>query len=460
MEESISSYYAKFVEQLDYKKIPEEVISIAKTYILDSLGVMLGATVTTIGKKIKEYIESLGGKEEASIFGSNVKTCCPNAALANGSFSEILEMQDGYRFGGNHPCSTVIPAAFSIGEALGLTGKDVIVAIVAGYEVENRIAAAIHPTHTLKGFLPTGTVGAFGAAIAAGKLLGYDEGKIINALGITGFILPLSMVENLLLGCNIKPLHGGMAARAGVEAALLANADFRGTSTVLEGADPQKRGFFDMTATPQKIEKMVEDLGKKWLIKEVYLKPFSSCRHTHGAAEATLRLREEYNIKHSDVREVNVFTYSVASLLSRPTNTSSTFVNCQFSIPYVVGAILVDGEMSPKQLSEERISSPDIHKVAGKVKVKEDPKLTKIYPEKTATRVEIITYNGKKYSCEVNIPKGDPRRPLTNEEIINKFKKLTVNVVGKEKAEMITSYVAKLESLGNIRELIDLMKLE
>src|SRR4030042_1692231 len=198
--------------------LPAEVVGKAKLCLLDFVANVYGSLELEAVSEVVSYIRSLGGPQVATALGCGFKTGIHNAAFLNGTAAEAIEAQDGLRFGGNHPGTAVIPAALAVAEDLGRGGKEVIEAVVAGYEVADRIAAAVHPHHTLAGFLPTGTCGAFGAAAAASKLMGHDAEGILNALGNAGYLAPLSMAEHLMGGYTSKIVQGGQAARAGLPA--------------------------------------------------------------------------------------------------------------------------------------------------------------------------------------------------------------------------------------------------
>ncbi len=204
---------AKFCAELTFSSLPDDVIHKAKLCILDYVANIYGSLELSAVDRVIDYIRSLGDGNAATALGCGFKTNLLQAAFINGTLAEAIEAQDGVRFGGNHPGAAVIPAAFGIAEQLRLDGKAMIGAIVAGYEAANRPAAAMHPWHTLSGFLPTGTCGAFGAAAAAGYLYGFGPEKMLHAIGNAGYVLPLSMAEHLMAGCTIKivPIQGGGA---------------------------------------------------------------------------------------------------------------------------------------------------------------------------------------------------------------------------------------------------------
>jgi 2-methylcitrate dehydratase PrpD len=448
---------AEFCSGLTIDKIPPEVILKTKLCVLDYIANIYGSLELDAVMAVVEYIRTLGGPEKATVLGCGFKTGVQNAAFINGILAEAIEAQDGLRFGGNHPVSAVMPAVFAVAEAGGKRGNEVLSAIVAGYEAASRPAAAMHPYHTLSGFLPTGTCGAFGAAAAAAKLMELERNGMINALGNAGYLLPLSMAEQLMGGYTIKIVQGGQAASAGIMAAGLAKAGITGCPQVLEGSE-LKGGFTQITSRVEpRCERITEGLGVHFSIMDIYFKPYTACRHTHGAAQATLELIKEYDFRIDDIEALEVDTYGIGVIaVGKGVPENGTFVSAQFSLPYVVAACLMDRKLGPAQLTEKRIADPDIITLSKKVTVKVDDELNKLYPEKTSSRVTIRLKGGDTLIKQVDLPKGDPRSPMDAVDVTDKLKEFS-GARGKAKIERTIELVMDLESLGSLRELAGLI---
>ena len=411
--EGYTKKLATFCSKLEYKVIPEKIVGKIKWVILDNIGNILGGTALDFGKTIAEFTRGLGDRAESTVFGFGFKTSARNAGFANGSIAEILEMQDGYTKGGYHPCSGTISASLAMAEWLKVSGKDFITAVVAGYEVGNRVAEAMHPSHLFKGFLPTGTVGAIGAAAAAARVLQLDEKGTFNALGIAGFILPICTGDNNFGrgeygDYTIKPVQGGAAAKSGIESALLASKGLN--AAALEGDSKVQKGFCRIVIDePPKFDKMVEGLGKDYhRIEELYFKPYASCRMNHAPVDIALELRSKYELKAENIEEILIKTYNFAvqSTGTRKTDTNSSFMACQFSMSYVVAGALMDGAFGLNQLTEQKIRDPKIHKLASRVKVMMDPELEKIYPANRPAIMEIRMKDGRQFSGRAEFCEG------------------------------------------------------
>ena len=444
---------AEFCAGVSLERLPTEVIDKTKLCILDFFANVYGSLELEAVSRVVSYIRSLGGPETATALGCGFKTGIHNAAFLNGTTAEAIEAQDGLRFGGNHPGTAVIPAALAVAESLGLGGKEVVEAVVAGYEAASRPAAAMHPHHTLAGFLPTGTCGAFGAAAAASRLMGDDVEGMVNSLGNAGYLLPLSMAEHLMGGYTSKVVQGGQAASAGLTAAGLAGAGITGAPYVLEGSH-LGGGFTQITSRSEpNLKRIVEQLGEHFSIMDIYLKPYTACRHTHGAAQAALELVGTEDFEPQDIEAVDVYTYTIASVaVGKGVTADSTFVSAQFSLPYVVAACLIDGEMGPAQLKEERISDSAILELSEKVKINVDPELSMAYPGTTPSRVEIRLKSGRTLVKQVDIPKGDPRDPMTVEDVADKVRRFAWRKDEKS-MDKIIGLSLELENVGSIKEL-------
>jgi 2-methylcitrate dehydratase PrpD len=448
---------AQFCSQVTLETLPAGVIDKAKLCILDYVANIYGSLALETVRNVAAYIRSVGAPEKITALGCGFKTDVHHAAFINGTTAEAIEAQDGSRFGGNHPGVAVIPAALAVAEEVGAGGPAVIEAVVAGYEAANRPAAAMHPWHTLGGFLPTGTCGTYGAAVAAARLRGLDADQLLNALGNAGFLLPLSMAEHLMGGYTIKIVQGGQAASAGIMAAGLAGAGVTGAPYVLEGS-ALNGGFAKITtAAEPTLSRITEGLGDTYSVMDVYFKPYTACRHTHGAAQAALELARSEALDPAQVERITVHTYGIAELaVGKGVNPTSSFVSAQFSIPYVVAACLVDGELGPGQLTEKRIADPTLLDLASRVTVTTDEQLNKLYPDKTSSRIEILFKDGRSLSRQVDDPKGDPRDPMDAAALARKVKQFAGDRDSRKLGEVIDR-IMELETAKDLNRLIELI---
>lgn len=448
---------ADFCANTRYDGLPPEIVEKSKLCVLDYVANVYGSLELEAVKQLTDYIKSLETGEKVTALGCGFRCDLHHAAFINGTTAEAIEAQDGVRFGGNHPGVAVIPAALAVAEKEKLGGKEVIEAIVVGYEAANRPASAMHPWHTLKGFLPTGTCGAFGAAAAFGRLHGFDGATMASALGNAGYLLPISMAEHLMGGYTIKIAQGGQGALSGLMAAGLAQRGINGAPYVLEGSH-LNGGFTTITtAAEPKLERIVEKLGEVYSLSDVYFKPYTACRHTHGAAQAVLSLVKEKPIELSQIESIDVHTYGIAHLaVGKGLGEERSFVSAQFSIPYVVAVCLADQALGPGQLTESRLLDDNLVALSKKVQVHVEKAFDDVYPEKTSSRVTISFKNGDKKEKQIDIPKGDPRDPMTIDDLVKKVKQFSGSR-DQNRVDQVCDLILKLETVGDISQLVSLI---
>jgi 2-methylcitrate dehydratase PrpD len=447
---------AEFCAALDYGQVPADVIEKTKLCIQDSIGTILAGATTTLGINVLRAGAQFETEAIASVLGTGRRISPPAAALVNGTLAEVFELQDGWRFGNNHPC-VVIPAALAVAQWKGTSGKALLAAVVAGYEVTNRLAWAVHPHHLAAGYLPTGTAGTCGSTAAAGRLMAFDAQRMEHALGVAGFILPISTAENLWCGYSAKPLHSGYAAKLGIEAALMAEHGFSGCP--VEGTPRRGRGFLEITTGQVRLERIVDRLGQHYTVRDVYFKAFPACRHVHGTAEATLNIVSARAVDPHEIERVDVYTYTLsASLLNRYTDAESSMIAAQFSIPYVAAAAIVDRSLGTDQFADRRIHDPLIIDLARRVCVSADPAIDARYPEVTPTRVEIRLRNGEVLRNQVDMPRGDPRTPMSEHELFAKFDHLAGLALDRERIRRVRELVLRIEREDDLAPLFGLLE--
>jgi 2-methylcitrate dehydratase PrpD len=394
---------AAFAATLRFEDLPPEVVQKATLVLLDFVGNTFGGNVLAETKPLLAYVRALGGTPQATVLGQDFKTSLPTAAFAMGAVADALEHQDGYRFGGFHPSHT-LPTLVALAEHRRASGKELLTAVVAAYEVANRVGAAVHPAATRKGWFPMAA--GFGAAAGAARLLRLDPRRTADAIGAAAFFTPLVFLEQVFGGFTIKLAFAGQLARAGVEAGLLAEAGLTGWDEVLESP----RGFAALLVDHPNLEVLTAELGSRWTILDVHHKAYAACRHTHGAAQACQELAVAHQLDVRAIAEVEVRTYQVAlDLVNRPTAAQSSGVLCTLSLPYVAAVALTDRTVGAAQYRPERICDPELQRLASRVRLVLDPELEALYPEYTATAVQVRMQDGRVYQRRIDIPLGDPR---------------------------------------------------
>lgn len=441
----IARTLAEFISRTRYEDLPENVVAMAKNCIIDWLGSAYTGSKYPSAEKIGTLIatESGGG---ASLIGTGRKASPIMAALYNGVSSHTVELDDLHRKTMLHPGATVISAAWAAGEDTGAGGRELITAVVLGYEVAIRVAEAVAPSH-FEYWYPTGTCGIFGVVAAASKILGLDPEQIVNALGNAG-TQAAGLWEFHVEQVMSKQLHAGKAAMGGLMAALLAGRGFTGAATIFEGS----QGFLKAYSQQPHPALLQQALGEAYKIRETTFKLYPSSRHTHGGIDLALRLRDR-GLKAEDVELVRIKTYKLArELVGNPD--PYTPVEAKFSLPFCVASTLVYGHPTLDCFCEERIDDEKLRQAMVHMTVEVDPEIELLYPNYWPTIIEVIDRSSHIVKERTDYPKGDPENPAAPAEIHNKFKGLMAKNLAPEQVEPLLLRLLNVEQVEDIRTLL------
>ena len=451
--QGISSTYSDFIVNNRFDDLKPEVIQQAKKLILDLIGVSLaGYRMMEFPRLLVDYMTSLGGTPEATIFQTKKKIPAINAVLANAACAHAIDMDDGHRFGALHPGTVIIPAALAATELSGASTKDLITGVVVGYEVMIRIGMAIVPSSLSRGFHITGITGPYGAAAAAGKILGLSRDEIVGAFGLAGLQASgLIQVNHEVEGAKVKPINPARAATSGLLSCILAQRGARGPLGIFEGEDGYLKAFADEV----KSDLLTRGLGQEYEILNVYLKLYAACRHAHAPIDAALESFTNTRIDTSEINEIHIETYPAAIRLAGikdPTTPSAA----RFSIPFSVALALIKKDAGADKYTEENVRDQTVRKLAGKVQLSANKSWEQLYPEKRGATVTIITYDGETCSAEVELAKGEPENPASWEEIYKKFYANSTLLISEKEAKKLGHIIMNLEhsSLGDLIELL------
>jgi len=464
MAQSISGQLAQFTGECRIGNIPPEVAARARMFVLDYLGVALTASAARSSQIIGDVVAELGGRENCTVIGRDYRTNALFAALVNGTTGHAVEMDDDHRTSVLHPGVAVVPAALAAAELKQAGGAEIIEGVVAGYEAMTRIGDAFLGTQYYEGFHPTGTCGVFGAAAAAGRILGLSTEQLIAAFGIAG-TQAAGLEEWKADGSWIKRLHPGKAAESGLLAVLLAKSGYTGPATILEGDN----GFLKAFSYERKwdVSKILDGLGTEYRGYGTSFKPYAGCRFFHQVIDATLDLVREHKIDAPAVDEVVVRIYRTAYLtLFQPESRRyrpGTNVDAQFSIPYAVAVSILYGAPMPSHFTDELIRDPALLALAAKVKGIADLDYESKFPARFPTEVTIRLKSGKTVQAFRDLPSGDPENPIYaqkgrfEDEITEKFRALLK--LQPAYAARCEEMVAKLSSLETVSDVSGLMAL-
>jgi 2-methylcitrate dehydratase PrpD len=460
----MKSWYTKalatYAVETKIEDYPQEVVDQVKILILDSIGCMFGGSHSNLGRAIITPIKKMGGSEDATIVGGGIKVPTIQAAFVNGTTANALDYDDTL-LGIGHPGASVIPAALALGEWKKATGKDVINAILIGYDIGDRIGLAIQPTYErLQKVWGVGTWQTFSAVSAAAKVLDLDLATTLNAYGVAGATAPLPNTQKWGWDISERPIHWvkeptGWPCWSGTTAAVLAYNGFVGNNYILDGDN----GFWIMAGSDQcQFEKMSAGLGSEYeVLNNIAIKPYSSCRWQHATLDCVQKLKQEYNLTPEEIKEVLI--YSFAWVKSHEVYEPVDMVDAQFSIPYTVTMVLLGIYPGPAWYTPENLKNEDILKLSKKVKVEMDPEINKAYFEeaKISARVVITTQKGKKFEHFVDTPSGDPRNPLSKKEIEEKFKNQALYSLKVHEVETIMKKIDEFETIEDISVFMSLL---
>ncbi len=436
---------AKHIANLSYDKIPPRNLNDMKVLLLDYLGVALGGARTESGRIAAEFSQDSREKGESTIIGYGYKASAPTAAFCNAILSHSIELDDVDPLAFFHFAPPTFSAALAMAERQRASGKAFLTALVAGCELVIRLSSVTNPALRNRGFHTTPTCGVFGAAAAAGNILGLDEEKQTSALGLAG-AQASGLME--MYGVSMqKRINPAPAARGGVTAALLAQRGFTGAETIFEG----ERGFCRAFADATDLSKLTENLGKEFPIYVEY-KPYACARPIHNAIDCALEIRKKHEINTADINEISMRRHPDWANY-HTTSKPRTYHEAQVSLPYSVAIAFMEGKALLEQYSEERLRNPQVIELSAKVKITSDPSL----PRGVSCAMKIVIKDGTSYEAQVDYAKGSLENPMTDEEHRDKFSSLASSILSEKKMEQVITMVDKIEEIKDISQLCGLI---
>ena len=409
---------ASFAVALRHEDVPAAVRERAVLHVLDAVGCAYAASALGEGGEARAVVSAQGGTPEAALIGSHVRAPATGAALANGTLMHALDFDDTHPGSICHITTVVAPAALAVAEAVGAGGRELVTAYVAGCETVARLGAAADGEFHRRGFHATGVCGVFGSAVAAARLLSLDEAATVCALGIAGSFAP-GLLEFLGDGSSTKRLHAGGAARAGVEAALLAAAGATGPAGVIDG----RYGLFATHlghAHAEAIGAQLDDLGARWETAAMAIKPYPCCHFMHGALEAIASL----DLAAGDVLGIDVRVADAGvGLILEPAAEKPrprTPYDAKFSLPFTAGALLVHGRVGVATFTADGIDDEAAVVVAERMSYQPVPlaEMANAFGGSVAVR----TADVRTLEAVVEHPRGSLAAPMTIDEVRAKFR--------------------------------------
>lgn len=410
---------AAFLADLRYEQVPAAVLDRTEDLFLDWLGSALASQGAHPIPLFERYAEQMGPAEgRARILVSRRSSSAYFAALVNGASSHLVEQDDLHNSSVLHPATVVFPAALAAAQDLGKSGRELLLASLAGYEAGIRIGEFLGRSH-YRIFHTTATVGTLAAAVAVGKLMGFDQERFINLLGSAG-TQAAGLWEFLRDAADSKQLHTAKAAADGLLAAYLTADGLSGARNILEGEQGMAAGM-SMDADPRWLS---DRLGERWALAETSFKFHASCRHTHPAADALLALMQRENLSADEISQVTTRVHQGAIDVLGRVVVPQTVHQAKFSMGTVLGLIALYGKAGLTEFHTHALTDPRVGQFREKVSMVLDPEVDGAYPQRWLGRVEVVTVDGRTLTAAVDDPKGDPGNTLSRAELEDKFRRL------------------------------------
>lgn len=451
---TLTQVLAEFVVKTKFEDLPQSVVAQAKECILDTVGCSLGGAEFPEITGVIAELSKVDTQQDCKIWGCDNRTSLLTAALVNGATAHAVEMDDVHKTSKTHTGAVVIPAAVTLADYLHTSGKDLITAVVMGYEVGYRIGTGINASaHRLQGWHATGVCCTFAAAAAAGKLFNLTQEQMVSALGMAG-TQSAGLWALTMDGATCKKLYMGKAAQSGILSAILAKGGMTGPAYVIEAEDG---GLFKAASSNYSFKAVTEELGTRWDILKADRKPYACCRSAQPPIDAVLQIKNEYGIVAEQVAAVRVETYDIAVKQCFNTKAPKNVVEAQLCTPYTVAVALLYGSAAPKQFTEEFVQKAEVLALAQKVDVFETAEFTDRYPQNWGCKLILTTTDGRVIEKTILNAKGDSANPLSGADLVAKFKGLAAGVLIEEVQKKVIDAVMTLESKEDVSDLVSLL---
>jgi 2-methylcitrate dehydratase PrpD len=454
-EPPVGQAIAEFAARLRYEDLPHAVVERAKLLILDAVGIAHASARFPFASAAFAALASLDSGTRPLI-GMAGRLAWRDAALMNGVLIHGLDFDDTHLSGIVHVSASALPAALSVASARGLTGRDLLLGYVLGVEITARVGAAANGGFHRAGFHPTGVAGAFGSAVAAGRLAGLSASELATAQGFVGSLAAGTM-EFAQQGAWTKRVHPGWAAVAGLTAVAFARNNFVSPTHVYEGHS----GLYATHLHGPDLADLgtiTKGLGAEWQIDEVAAKVYPSCHFTHACIDAALELMRARDLSVDDIAEVTCLVHQdVMPVVCEPRDRKlapASDYEAKFSLPFVVAAALVHGRFTLNELGEQVLADARVLDLARRVSARHDP--DSAYPRAYSGAVLVRTTDGHDLVHREQINRGAPERPIGADAIIEKFRaNLEFAAVERAHVDRVADAVLSLDVCDDVAELAE-----
>ena len=446
--ETTSTAVSRLATFVAAAEVPPSAREIARDAVQDTIGVALAGAAEAASLIVQRLVGTDGGSGLCSVLGTSIK-CGPSfAALANGTAAHALDFDDMCWISLAHPSAPLVSSTLALGEMADVSGRDFLDAYVVGFEIEAVLGRTMNPLHYTRGWHGTATIGTLGAAAAASRVLGLDTETTGRALAIASSEAS-GLKENF--GTMVKPLQGGLAARNGVLAALLAREGFSASVHAIDGTQGL---LIAMQSSGTDLKDGCEQLGKRWEIVEggITMKLYPSCAATHPTIDTLIDLRREMNVAPSEIESVEISVDSVTPtvlIYSQPING----LEGKFSLHYCAAAALAFGHVGIDTFETAAMTSPEVQRILPLVKMRADNCLGVEAPPLTEARVTLRLSGERTVERFARGARGYPDRPASSKERDSKFMSCARRVVSPDVAAESLGFLRSLEKSDSVRGL-------
>ena len=458
--ENITEKFAEFCEQLKYEDLSPEVIKRTKLLILDTVGIIIRARHDAEStSSLVSAIDKLEMSNGSCQVFSDKKTYSPSAAaLLNGTLAHSLDFDDTHAEASLHSSAPILSAALAAAQMNKSSGQELITACVVGYEVQIRLGlAGGSSAHYKKGFHPSATCGIFGAAAAAGYLMGLNKEQYISAFGIA-LSQSAGSMQFLTDGAWTKRSHVGQAAQNGLSCAIMAGEGFKGPSQAFEG----QWGYLHSYASGGDVNKATTGLGEEFETLNLGVKPYPSCRYSHAAIDGLIELKKELKFSSDDLDDIDIgLSETALNIIGYPLTDKQhpkSVVDGQFSMPFCAAVTVKSGGLQWDDY-KNHLNNKDTLSLCNKIKVSPDEDAEKCCPEYMSAKVKVVV-KGEKYEKFVKIPKGEPENFMEDVEFISKFKGLTEPYLSKQRVDQLTDLMLKIDQANNVNSIFEYSQID
>lgn len=444
---------AQWATDLNYETLTPEAIDAAKRFLYDTLGCALGGYQVHDCKLFLEHYRSLEQPGPCTVVGAGDQMNVVAASMLNALMVRAMDYNDIYwKQDPSHP-SDLLAAPLAICEWKQLSGKDLILATVLGYDITMRLCHIAVPGIRERGWHHA-TLMAYATPVVAGKLLGLSAEQMQHAIGICAchrFTLGCAVAGKLTM---MKNTVSPMATRDGVEAALLAQRGYSGPEGVIEG----KEGMEHCLGEGWDYTWINENLGDRFMITDCGMKSFPIEALMHSPVSATLQIVKDKDLQTEQIETIRIESIArAADILSDPAKYDpQSKESADHSLPYCIAAAVTDRMVTPKQFKDDRLWDERLRAQMKKVQVVANDEFERAFPAKQCTRVTITTTDGQELTAEREVPKGDPRDPMTEDDLDVKFTALAEPIMSAARRKELKGQIFDLEQCSNIAELMKL----